>query len=84
MAILKSIPFGVDLAKAFGLDTKNLREFHVHILPDDVVTIDAVYYLADGEYLVEKIKQYNIIAIANDTKGNQIQAGTEERGEGSD
>ena len=33
-----------DALKALGIQTERLKEVHIHILPDDAVTADCIYY----------------------------------------
>ena len=43
---------------ALGISTENLKEVHIHIIPDDIVKADCVYYVKDPPlFSVKKLKE---------------------------
>jgi len=61
-----------DIIKGLGIETKNLKELHIHFVPDDMVYADAIYIIKsiiDNDKIKEVFKKYRLEEIeANEKK----------------
>ena len=66
MSEIKSTdPRIIELIKGLGIETEFLKELHIHIVPDDVVTAEAIYYLQaitniDTDKATTTLKKYRL------------------------
>ncbi len=53
---------GKKLAESIGLETKNLRSFTLQVQPDDVITVEASYYVMEKDLqgFKEAIKKFTL------------------------
>ena len=52
-----------DIIKGLGIETKNLKELHIHFVPDDMVYADAIYIIKsiiDSDKIKEVFKKYRL------------------------
>ncbi len=54
---------GRQICDALGLNSKYIREIHIHIAPDDIVIVETKQYLYKGQFndLLEVFKSYSLV-----------------------
>jgi len=66
MSEIKSTdPRIIELIKGLGIETEFLKELHIHIVPDDMVMAEAIYYLQaitniDTDKVATTLKKYRL------------------------
>lgn len=62
MAIVSGTPYGVQLAEAIGLDTKDLHSFTIEVKPDAAITVNAIYFVREQGFgqFVEEMRKFTL------------------------
>jgi hypothetical protein len=55
MAIVTGIDIGKELLKALGMEKLEVKEIHIHVVPDDKVRIETVQFIRDEQF--NKLKE---------------------------
>jgi hypothetical protein len=63
MATVTGVDIGKELLEALGMSGLEVKEIHIHVVPDDVVKIETVQFMQNDQFdkLKEVFKSYTLM-----------------------